>query len=109
MNIPLENLEILQQSVNKLKKENKELKSKYKDLMLDFKMFDFNPIKQENEKLTKAIEILKDKKVVVGILLVFPKLENYNRHTLEEYQLTQEEYDSKWCIYYRGKCLFGEK
>ena len=47
-------------SIDSLLEENKELKSKYNDLMLDFKMFDFNTLKQENEKLKKVIEILKE-------------------------------------------------
>lgn len=47
----------------------------------------------ENEKLKKAIDILKDKKVVVGYLLICSTLENYNRPTLKEYHLTEEEYE----------------
>lgn len=74
-------------------KENQELKAKCKDLMLDFKMFDFNTLKQENEKLKKAIDILKNKRVDVDILLCSETLEEFNDGYHEEYRLTQEEYD----------------
>lgn len=37
-------------------KENQELKSKYNNLMLDFKMFDFNTLKQENEILKQSVK-----------------------------------------------------
>lgn len=56
MNIPLENLEILQKNVNELKKENQELKDtnmKYAKLIDDFQT--------KNMRLEKAIEIIKNK------------------------------------------------
>lgn len=43
--------------------------------------------------LRKAIEILKDKEVVVGYLLICATLRDYNIPTSEEYQLTQQEFD----------------
>lgn len=79
-----------------LKEKNQELKSKYNDLMLDFKMFDFNTLKQENEKLKKAIEILKMQTSIENI-----KCENGNIYIVhigdisvlinkQEYELLKE-------------------
>ena len=94
MNIPLENLEILQKNVNELKKENQELKDtnmKYAKLIDDFQT--------KNMLLEKAIEILKDK-----LGLYFNEYINYstinailpianndcNRLTQQEYELLKE-------------------
>lgn len=76
-----------------LKSENEELRSKYNDLMLDFKMFDFNTLKQENEKLKKVLEILKEHNLTISYIpdISLPHL------TLNDYgdgvTLTQEEFD----------------
>lgn len=47
---------------------------------------------QENEKLKKAIEIMRNKKVNI-LFLFLHKLEDYNFLVWKKYQLTQEEYD----------------
>ena len=68
------------ESLKSLLKYNEELFEK--NLELD----------KENEKLTKAIEIIKNKKVNIHFLFLH-KLEDYNRLVCNAYQLTQEEYD----------------
>lgn len=61
---------------------------------IEIEKFDwFIVLNNKLDRYKKAIDILKDKKVVVGYLLLCPTLENYNRPTLEEYQLTQQEYE----------------
>ncbi len=74
-----------------LEKENQELKSKYNDLMLDFKMFDFNTLKQENKKLKKAIEIVKSKNVDIFFLV------NNCEFVLDNYNYEIEDDIMKYC------------
>ena len=74
MNIPLENLEILQKSINELKNENQELKDtnmKYAKLIDDFQT--------KNMRLEKAIEILKER----GGIYLYINRNNNNKLTLD--------------------------
>ena len=74
MNIPLENLEILQKNLNELKKENQELKDtnmKYAKLIDDFQT--------KNMRLEKAIEILKER----GGIYLYINRNNNNKLTLD--------------------------
>lgn len=96
MNIPLENLEILQKSINELKKENQELKDtnmKYAKLIDDFQT--------KNMRLEKALEIINKKNFdVEGFKealksAIFLQLETYNNWVRydKEKMLTQQEYE----------------
>ena len=75
MDIPLENLEILQKSINKLKKENEKLK-----------------------KTLKILKILKNKCVNINnltnsIIGAINPLEFYNEKVSTNLKLTKKEYD----------------
>ena len=85
------NLDNASVRIKDLEKENQELKSKYNDLMLDFKMFDFNTLKQENEKLKKAIEIIKSKNVDIFFLV------NNCEFVLDNYNYEIEDDIMKYC------------
>ena len=51
-------------------------------------------LKQENEKLKKVIEIIKNKRVNLNLLFQEPNtLEAYNNYCLPIYKLTQQEYE----------------
>ena len=95
MNIPLENLEILQKNVNELKKENQELKDtnmKYAKLIDDFQT--------KNMRLEKAIEIIKEKGIDYHSISAIKQSKDYedyldlvkNLITLV-FKLTKEEYE----------------
>ena len=53
---------------------------------------DYCELQAENEKVKKAIEIMRNKKVNIFLLLLH-KLEDYNLLVCKAYQLTQQEYD----------------
>lgn len=73
--------------LEKLEKENKELRKSIKSWNENG-----GNLLKENTKLKKAIEILKNKTVVIVALKLSKDLNDYNRMTSFE-NLTQEEYE----------------
>lgn len=88
----LNNIQQALEDREELKKENKYLKEQYENLDRDFNSchLDYENVKGENEKLKKAIDIIKNKDVDIDLLISSNCLDEYNYQYLP---LTQQEYE----------------
>ena len=82
----LERLEVLEKENIKLKFENASLNNAI-DLDLTAKFL------SENIKLKKVIKLLKEKRIIVGLLCDTKSVEEYNKHFKSHCKLTEKEYE----------------